>query len=291
MSRIVAAVAISLIVGFAAAVWLLGEGSTRDAPRGTKALPEQPDWSMSIEERLQRLEQIIAEERDARIVLEDQLSALVDEIERVDAERARIISERQPPVKEGEREVRRSVQPSSRNFASMMQSMQERRVNALVAGGFSEDEAHRLMQRESEAQFEALQAAHAAERSGETVDRLSLTDGPQSLLRAELGDSDYERYLEAQGQPTAVQVTQVLASSPGSRAGLQPGDEIVSYNGERVFSVNDLRALTLQGTAGEDVVIEIDRDGVRMQLNVQRGPVGITGTSANIRGPNWWGGT
>jgi len=96
--------------------------------------------------------------------------------------------------------------------------------------------------------------------------------------------------LQALGQPTAIQVTQVLEGSPGSQAGLQTGDQIVSYNSERVFNVNDLRELTLQGNAGEDVVIEIERDGVRVQLSVPGGPVGITGARANIRNMNWWGG-
>ena len=82
----------------------------------------------------------------------------------------------------------------------------------------------------------------------------------------------------------------MLNGSPGSEAGLQPGDQIVSYNGARVFNVADMRELTLQGAAGEDVVIEIDREGVRMQLSVPRGPVGITGSGANIRRMNRWGG-
>ena len=98
------------------------------------------------------------------------------------------------------------------------------------------------------------------------------------------------RCLQAQGQATSIQITRVLDSSPGSQAGLQPGDQIVSYDGERVFDVNELRELTLQGRAGEDVVIEIERDGVRMQLNVPRGPVGINGTGASMRRMNWWGG-
>ncbi|MDH3622151.1 MAG: hypothetical protein OER91_14725, partial [Gammaproteobacteria bacterium] len=71
---------------------------------------------------------------------------------------------------------------------------------------------------------------------------------------------------------------------------LQKGDELVSYNGERVFNVVELRNQTMQGEPGEDVIIEIVRDGNRMQLTVPRGPIGIAGSGANIRGANWWGG-
>ena len=85
-------------------------------------------------------------------------------------------------------------------------------------------------------------------------------------------------------------MTQVLSGSPGNDAGLQPGDQLVSYGGERVFNVMDLRNLTMQGEPGQDVVIEVDRDGVRMQLTVPAGPIGITGSGASVRGLRWWGG-
>ena len=83
---------------------------------------------------------------------------------------------------------------------------------------------------------------------------------------------------------------EVLGGSPGSKIGLQPGDELVSYSGDRVFSIRDLRNGSMQGDPGEDVVIEIERDGTRMQLTVPRGPIGITGSGANLRSANWWGG-
>lgn len=172
----------------------------------------------------------------------------------------------------------------------MLRNFEERRLGRLIDGGFSEDEARRILQKESEAEYRAMQMAWEAQRSGERVDLLASLNDPQAILRAELGDSDYARLLEAQGQPTSVQITRVLDGSPGNEAGLQPGDQLISYDGSRVFSVADLREQTMQGEPGEDVVIEIDRDGVRMQLSVPRGPVGITGSGANIRTMSRWGG-
>lgn len=291
MPRILSAVAVSLIAGFALGAWLLGDRPVATGEPQSAAAAGALDPDVPLADRMQRLERIIAEEREARIVLEDLLRLLIDDIERIDSERPPAAGERDRQAQPARRTARRNTQQRPRDFASMLRDMKEQRRTALVDNGFSEDEAGRIIQMEAAAQFEALRVAHEAQRAGETIDSVSLANDPQSVLRRELGDDDYARYLEAQGQPTAVQVTQVLGDSPGSRAGLQPGDEIVSYNGERVFSVNDLRALTLQGTAGEDVVIEIERNGMRMQLNVQRGPVGITGSSANIRGLNWWRGT
>jgi len=95
-------------------------------------------------------------------------------------------------------------------------------------------------------------------------------------LRQELGDYEYERYLVANNRPTSVGVGTVLESSPGQVAGLQPGDQIVSYDGQRVFSTVDLNQQTMQGVPGESVVVDFLRDGVPMQVVVPRGPIGIS---------------
>ena len=72
-------------------------------------------------------------------------------------------------------------------------------------------------------------------------------------------------------------VRDVLASSPAERAGLKPGDEIMAYNGRRIFDMRELNALTLEGTPGESVVIDVRRDGQNLQLVMPRGPLGVTG--------------
>lgn len=290
MPRIIAAIVISLIAGFATGAWLLGNASVPATDRHTGAAADPAESSTPLAERLRRLEQDMAEEREARIILEEQLQFVLDALERIDSSDSRALAD-QRALAEERRAERRTGERVPRDFAALVRGYEERRLNTLISGGYTEDEARRVMQQESEAQFRAMQAAHDAQRRGESTDLFYAGSASQSLLRRELGDSEYERYLAAQGQPTAIQVTQVLGDSPGSQAGLQPGDQIVSYNGERVFGVSDLRALTLQGTAGEDVIIEIEREGVRMQLNLPRGPVGITGSSAGLRNRGWWGGT
>jgi C-terminal processing protease CtpA/Prc len=290
VSRVAAAVVVILVAGVGAGAWWLA-----GVPTGVTESPGDPasdyvDPSRPLAERLQQLELVIAREQEARMVLEDQLRALIDDIERIESGGQLLLAERTRQQQESQREARRNTS-RSRDYVALMQDFQERRVKQLTQGGFSEGEAREILKRESAAQYEAMLAAHEAQRNGEDLDLTRSFGGAQDLLRAELGDDEYARYLRAQGQAAAIQVTQVMEGSPGSRAGLQPGDEIVSYNGDRVFTVSDLRSLTLQGTAGEDVVVEIDRDGVRMQLNLQRGPVGISGASANRRFGAWWSGT
>ena len=65
-----------------------------------------------------------------------------------------------------------------------------------------------------------------------------------------------------------------MASSPAERAGLQPGDQIVGYDGDRVFSTSDLMQRTMSPGSG-DVVVDVVRDGVQMQVVLPRGPIGV----------------
>lgn len=282
MTKILLAILTSLIAGYALGTWVTDDSVGDDNILNSTAASEH---LQSLEERLLSVEQLIAEEREARLDLERKLRVLVDEGNGEESGAAAANDNSDDDAAE-----RRPAPRRSRDFVAMMRNFEERRLTSLIDGGFTEDEARRVMQQESEAEFKAMQAAWEAQRNGETMDSFSAMGSSQSLLRTELGEAGYERYLAARGQPTSIQVTRVMGGSPGNDAGLQPGDQIVSYDGERVYNVADLRNLTLQGTPGEDVVIEIDRDGVRMQLNLPRGPVGISGSGASIRSMNWLGG-
>lgn len=282
------AVAVSVIAGFAVGAWVISDAPT--AGQDSAAVPSIRDAGAAdtLTERLLSLEQLIAEEREARLELAGQVQDLVDDLEPDAVADAPTAAENS--AGNGRREESRGGGlRRAQDFTAMIRRFEDRRLQSLMENGFSEDEARRVLQRESEAEFESMRLAWEAQREGASPDQLPASSDPQALLRAELGDADYERFLEAQGQPTSIQITRVLNGSPGSEAGLQPGDQIVSYDGERVFNVTDMRELTLRGAAGEDVVIEIDRDGVRMQLSVPRGPVGISGSGANFRRVNRWG--
>lgn len=151
----------------------------------------------------------------------------------------------------------------------------------LVDSGFAESEATWIVQRESEIQlsrlFENYNQRRAESQSMNAND--ASTAQPLSAneqLRIEIGDDYYERYLEAQNLPTSVTVGSVMSSSPGESAGLLPGDTIVSYDGSRVFSLQDVNNLTIRGNLGESVLIEIQRAGASVQLAIPRGPIGVT---------------
>jgi len=151
-------------------------------------------------------------------------------------------------------------------------TLSETRKRRLVAAGFAEEEANWLLKNESDVQLQTLYRDHEARlQNSQSTPRVSSAD----QLRANIGDDYYERYLKANNRSTNVSVGSILGSSPGENAGLQTGDRIVRYAGERVFNVRDLNNLTVQGTAGESVLIEVERNGSPLQLTIPRGPVGI----------------
>ncbi len=154
-------------------------------------------------------------------------------------------------------------------------SRSQRRVERLEGAGFPPDQAAWILEREEEIRLQNLDQQWERRRQNYLEDEQN--GDPDNALRAELGEADYERYLEAMGRATKVYVSQIVGSSQASIAGFQAGDEIVRYNGERVFDFNDLNRANVKGEMGEPVVIDLIRNGSPIQLTVERGPLGIVG--------------
>jgi C-terminal processing protease CtpA/Prc len=164
-------------------------------------------------------------------------------------------------------------------FNERIQEMMRRRQRSniksrLIESGFGEDEAERILQRQAEIDLARLYEDYE-ERRARALESPSNPSGRQQL-RTELGDEAYERYLESLGRPTKVPIRMLLQPSPGATAGLQAGDRVVAYNGERVFSMQDLNSLTVQGNPGESVVMEVERDGDNVAIVIPRGPIGFS---------------
>lgn len=152
----------------------------------------------------------------------------------------------------------------------------EFRRELLVSKGFSVDEANWILLTETETELANLRDQYAflkARRArGATTSRRGRAN---NRIRDQLGDDYYERYLEANGQATKIPISTVLRGSPGENAGLKPGDRVTAYGGKRVFNIFELNDLTVDGTEGESVLIEVERNGEPMQLAIPRGPIGI----------------
>lgn len=278
MNKTILAIIASLAAGFAAGAWTTMEAT----PPATPVDPVAGfDADASLEARIAALEQAISSERDARLVLEEQLHGLYAELERFDSpemdELLRTLAESSQA-----REQARAQQAVRRERGSRMQDMEEMRVGRLVAGGFTESRAQKILEFEDEARMAALQAEYEARRDGEEFDPWARAVDFQAVLRERLGDAEYEKYLTAQGSQASITVREVIGSSPANQAGLRPGDRILSYDGKRVFGMNDLKSLAFSGDPGEDIIVDIERNGQRMQLVLPRGPLGITGSGGGM---------
>ena len=261
---------IILVAGFAVAAYKMNDRASAPAPE--LATVDYFDTSAATEDRIRALEVAVAQERNARQLLEEELRVIYAEIEELadvrDAEQA--LDESTAAETQAERlafEASRRTRPDR---------SPEGRRTALEKQGFAPDRAEWIIQREAQLQVQAMQARFDARRSGEPFDPFDIGLNPDLSLRAELGDIEYEQYLTANGRPTAVQVGNVIESSPGQVAGIRPGDQITGYDGQRVFNTMELTRQTMQGEPGDSVYVDIVRDGLPMQIVLPRGPIGVS---------------
>ena len=278
MNRTIIAVLVSLAAGFAAGAWTTLDEPSPGARTDTASTF---DTDAPLEARIAALERAVSGEREARLVLEEQLHGLYAELERFDSpEMDELLS---TLAESGQaREQARLQRAERRERGGRMEDREDMRVGQLVAGGFTEGRARQILEFEDEIRMEALQAEFEARQNGENFNPWDRMSGYQADLRERLGDADYEKYLTSQGGQASVTVREVIGSSPANRAGLRPGDQILSYDGKRIFTMNELRSMAFDGDPGEDVIVDIERNGQRMQLVLPRGPMGITGSGGGM---------
>ena len=287
MLKTVLLVLAGLGAGLAIAFWLQPSSTTplAEAEAGSGAASAErsnaDDASLS-EARLAALEDAFAAEVDERVALEARVAELSAELEALVSARAPRAGEAAIEVRDLDdldpadvAEVRARVRRDAR---ATPEERQRRNVEQLIAAGFAPDRAEWINRRTQELRMQGMQAQYEARRDG----RAPPADVEATTLRTELGDQDYERFLTAMGRSTTVNIMGVLASSPAERAGIQEGDEIVAYDGKRVFDVQELNELTIGGASGESVVVDVRRSGQNLQIVLPRGPLGVWG---GFRGP------
>jgi hypothetical protein len=65
---------------------------------------------------------------------------------------------------------------------------------------------------------------------------------------------------------TGARVGEVIEGSSAEEMGLQEGDLITEFNGEKISSFGELRAAVMEAEAGEEVQINLERDGKRKKV-------------------------
>jgi hypothetical protein len=147
---------------------------------------------------------------------------------------------------------------------------------ALAAGGLLPHEIERLRDIFNASEMNLIELEHQARREGwyGKPRYWRALQEMRSGLRQEIGEEDFDLLLYATGRKNRVVVDDVLRNSPGDRAGLEPGDVVLSYEGRRIFKAPELKRATVQGRRGDRVVIDVLRDGEVVRVYATRGPLG-----------------
>jgi hypothetical protein len=150
------------------------------------------------------------------------------------------------------------------------------REDVLRALGFSDSEIERIRLRWEQLTMDELYAKDEQAR-GDGPGRGALRRQIEQLKRGaqeELGDHEYDAMLYATGQRNRVLLKDVLRTSPGFEAGLRPGDQVISYDGERIYTPLALKTLTRRGHPDRLVEVRVLRDGELVRAFVPAGPMG-----------------
>ena len=108
----------------------------------------------------------------------------------------------------------------------------------------------------------------ASEGAGAQV-RAFFNPGAASYIGVQL--SDVEDGAGAAGAEDGAVVTEVVDGAPADAAGIEAGDVIVEFDGERVRSVRQLTRIVGETPAGRTVAATILRNGARVAVNVTPG--------------------
>jgi len=97
-----------------------------------------------------------------------------------------------------------------------------------------------------------------------------------SAMRERLGDDDYDAGRYATGQDNRVEIHGVLEDSVAASAGLQEGDLLIEYEGNPIYTTDDVLELwrTSRELGATEIVVRISRDGRTYPVSVPRGLIG-----------------
>jgi S1-C subfamily serine protease len=100
-----------------------------------------------------------------------------------------------------------------------------------------------------------------------------LTPDQEDAMRARMGDAGYDAMLYATGKNNRLLVTDVPEGTPGWDAGLQPGDQILYLDDERIFDRSALNWKEAGLPRSGSVPLVVLREGEWVELTVEGGRV------------------
>jgi len=243
-------------------LWIASCGLCSESRDPAQTTPGRTDATRADERGAERelasLRIALAQEVEAREQLAREVAALRDQIgSGTDSPRESAASSPETP--------NRSAQRSMFDGSS------------LIAAGMAPADAQELRSRWEGSELEKIQLIDRATREGwlGTAKYQQELTSIDASLRGDLNEADYDRYLYATGRNNRARITDVLANSPGEAAGFRAGDTVLSYDGKRVFSIEELRDLATRSRRGDTIRVEVLQDGEVETLTVPGGPIGL----------------
>ena len=246
------------------------------------AAPDRPDPNTTAPtdtSEIARLQQQLALAEEERVWLDERVAALeavIGEL-RTDA----TVASGVPPEETNQTPAPEPPKPTLRTS-----------VEALIAAGIPAEQAAWIQARLDEYDLKQLYLQDRASREGWLKtpryykERREYQDAFQEL-RPEIGDEAYDRILYTLGRTNRVVVRDIMQNSPGEQYGLRANDRIIEYDGRRVFTSQELTSLIAEGTAGEQVLVRVQREGKPFDFYLPRGPIGVRlATSRELPRPN-----
>ncbi len=233
-----------------------------------------------LERRLELLTAKLAEEADHRRHLEQRLESLATELGAVRRSHETPHAGASQPESGAVTPAPPATSGGTADPASAREAVTSME-RALVAAGIDATTANEITRRRDEISLSEIYLRDQAAREGwldtpEFAAKMAEIEQQRTSVRDEIGDEAYDRYLAALDQPNRVAVNEVMLESPAAMAGVQAGDVVLRYADTRIFSPGELVTATRGGTAGEAVQMEIIRQGQRFEIQVPRGPLGMT---------------
>jgi len=153
-------------------------------------------------------------------------------------------------------------------------------LDNLIRGGIDSSLAEDIVRRKNSIELKRLELQDRATRdkylnTQRYFDELEEINKQDTSLREELGDEKYDEYLFTSKQNNRIRISSVMLGSAAEQAGVQKGDVVLSYDGNRMFIWQELKDATSEGQLGEYVSISIYRNGEIFSFSVPRGPLGM----------------
>lgn len=176
---------------------------------------------------------------------------------------------------------RKTANPIPADASSKKIPAKKLTLENLLKAGVAEMIAEDIINRMSQHEFLLLELQNHAKREGRLNSSTYFKERRELMkmipsVRKAIGNEAYDRYLFQTSQNNRVTVKTVMTGSPAKKLGLQNGDIILSYANEKVLTWRDLRELTAQGIVGEYVNLNILRNEKLQDIQIPRGPLGVT---------------